>query len=214
MKIFKDLTGLKFGKLTVIGLDHKEKRKTRGYRIFWRCICDCGNECIVNGDSLKYNRQNSCGCLHIEAAVQRRKTYELRNTSAYRIWNGIKYRCFNKNCLQYPYYGGRGITMFFAWIDDFQVFYDYVSKLPHFGEQGYSLDRIDNNGNYEPNNIRWATRTTQSRNRRSNVTVEYNGKKITLAEASEITGVKPFTLHSRIKRGLTGEDLFKPVHHQ
>ncbi|MBQ7705889.1 MAG: hypothetical protein IJT73_10795 [Selenomonadaceae bacterium] len=106
-------------------------------------------------------------------------------------------------------YGGRGITVYPAWIDDFQAFYDYVSKLEHFGETGYTLDRIDNDGNYEPDNLRWADAKTQQRNTRKNVFVEYQGQKMTLTEASEKSGINLKTLKDRLKRGETGEYLFR-----
>lgn len=101
--------------------------------------------------------------------------------------------------------------MFSAWIDDFQAFYDYVSKLPHFGEKGYTLDRIDNSGNYEPNNVRWATAKTQARNRRNNRLVEYNGELMTIADAAEKSGLPYYILQHRRSLGDTGGRLFRPV---
>ena len=98
--------------------------------------------------------------------------------------------------------------MYASWINDFKAFYDYVSALEHYGEDGYSLDRIDNNGSYEPNNLRWATKKEQARNRRSNRLVEYEGKLMTLAEAAEKSGIHIKTLRERLDRGLTGFPLF------
>lgn len=129
----------------------------------------------------------------------------------YRIWAGIKTRCFNLNYLGYKDYGGRGIKMFEGWIHDFQSFYEYVSKLENFGKEGYSLDRIDNNGNYEPGNLRWATKKEQQRNTRRNILVEYNGEKIILADAAQKVNIDAETLRSRMKAGDTGETLFRPV---
>ena len=117
----------------------------------------------------------------------------------------MKQRCLNPNDEHYKRYGGRGITVYPAWIHDFQAFYDYVSKLPHFGEKGYSIDRIDNNGNYEPGNVRWADRRTQAQNKRNIVTVEYAGVVMPILQAAELSGISYTTLLRRFHRGDTGE---------
>lgn len=126
----------------------------------------------------------------------------------YRTWADIKQRCCNLNNPGYKNYGGRGITMHEPWVHDFQAFYDYVSTLEHYGESDYSLDRIENDGNYEPGNLRWATQSEQNRNKRTNIIVEYNGEKMCLAEAAEKSKVPIGTLKQRLKRGLVGEALF------
>lgn len=206
----KDLTGLKFGRLTVLGVDHKKPCKN-GTRIYWRCRCDCENEVVVLGGSLTSGHTQSCGCLAHEIIIKRNQTHGLRNNKIYNTWSSIKERCFNPNCRNYKDYGGRGITMFSGWIEDFQAFYDYVSKLEHFGEDGYTLDRINNDGNYEPNNIRWADQKTQCRNTRQNVFVEYNGEKMCLMDAAELSGINYNSLFSRYEHGDKGERLFRPV---
>jgi len=209
MSKLKDLTGQKFGRLTVI-----ERVENKGRYVAWKCRCDCGNEVIVRGDVLKCGRTKSCGCLHNEAAVVnvvKNHKHKKSGKKIYKIWQNMKKRCFNTNSNDYQRYGGRGITVYDEWIHNFQAFYDYVSQLPHFGEKGYSLDRIDNNGNYEPDNVRWADAKTQCRNRRSNCIVEYNGKSMTLAESSEKSGIAFKTLRDRYKRGDTGDRLFRPV---
>lgn len=200
-RLFKDLTGMKFGRLTVL-----ERAANKGKKTAWRCKCDCGNSCVVAGNNLRSGEVKSCGCL-------RGQNHGLRNDKFYNTWCNIKKRCFNTGSSDYKYYGGRGITMFPAWIHDFQAFYNYVSKLPHFGEEGYSLDRIDNNGNYAPGNIRFADVKTQCRNRRSNHIVEYNGETMTLAEAAELSGIPYATLKRRCNVGDTGDRLFRPVNH-
>lgn len=195
----KDLAGLKFGRLTVL-----ERADNKGRYTVWRCRCDCGNVCVVTGNSLKSGRTKSCGCLHGQK-------HGMADTDIYNTWISIKQRCFNPKTPNYNRYGGRGITICDEWKDDFQAFYDYVSKLPHFDEKGYSLDRIDNNKGYEPDNIHWADAKTQARNTRRNIFVEYNGVKMTLSEAAEKSGVQVGTLWSRIQRGDRGERLFRPV---
>lgn len=101
--------------------------------------------------------------------------------------------------------------MYLAWIHNFQAFYDYVSQLEHYGEEGYTLDRIDNNGNYEPNNVRWADRKTQRRNQTRIHFIEYNGVLMSLAEAAEKSGISYGTLKCRYRVGDRGDRLFRPV---
>ena len=185
-----DLTGQKFGRLTVLGLVEIKRNQT-----YWLCRCSCGTEKVVCCRTLTSGHAKSCGCLNFENAP----THGMSNSKIYRAWADIKTRCLNRNCNHngYKNYGGRGISMFSGWIEDFQAFYDYVSKLEHFGEKGYTLDRINNDGNYEPENVRWADRKAQQRNTRRNVFVEYQGKKMTLAEASEKSGINYQTLCQR-----------------
>ena len=203
MRQLIDLTGMKFGRLTVI--ERAENSKNRGAR--WLCQCDCGKKVIVRSSDLRNGQTVSCGCWNRERSTK----HGMAHTKIYEVWKTIKARCFNPNNHKYPNYGGRGITMFAKWISDFQSFYDYVSTLPHFGEEGYSLDRINNNGNYEPDNLRWADRKTQARNKCDTIYVKYKDRLVTLGEASEITGIPYITLWERLKRGITGEDLYKPV---
>lgn len=193
-----DLRGQKFGRLTVI--ERAENAKCGEAR--WLCKCACGKEVVVFGNALRSGNTSSCGCW-------RGQKHGMAHSKIYQTWQDIKRRCFNPNCKEFKNYGGRGITMFSEWIDDFQKFYDYVSNLPHFDEENYSLDRIDNNGNYEPDNLRWADQKTQCRNRRNNHLVKYGDRWVTLIELSDITDIPYQTLQKRLKRGITGEDLYK-----
>lgn len=153
-----DLIGEKFGKLTPIKYMVGSK---------WECLCDCGNRCIVRTAKLTTGYTRSCGCLkhnkyHITHGLGKPKTYS--------HWYNIKSRCYNKNHPRYADWGGRGIKVCNEWKNDFKVFHTYVINLPHYDEDGYtSIDRIDNNGNYEPGNIRWATPTIQNNNKRKKV---------------------------------------------
>ena len=198
---FKDLTGMTFGRLRVISFDHFNKTGNA----CWKCVCSCGNECVVASGNLKNGNTSSCGCL---VKKGNHLTHGKSNDRVYTLWTNIKQRCFNPRYNGFADYGGRGIAVYEPWIHDFPAFYDYVSQLEHYGEDGYTLDRIDNNGNYEPGNLRWATVKEQARNTRHNILVEYNGEKMTVAEAAEKSGVPAYLLYDRIKRGLTGFPLF------
>lgn len=152
------IQGEKFGRLTVIGFAYVNKY---GCSV-WKCRCDCGTELEAIGYKLRNGHTTSCGCS--------RKHHGKSGTKLHNVWANMKYRCNNENMPYYKDYGGRGIKVCDEWQNSFQAFYDYVSKLPHFGEEGYSLDRINNDGNYEPNNVRWATQKEQNTNRRRAVT--------------------------------------------
>lgn len=198
----EDLTGQKFGRLTVI-----ERVENKGNHVVWRCHCDCGSEITVRKDHLLTGATQSCGCLKREVHTK----HGVCGTKTYYHWGCIVQRCTNPKNPNYKNYGGRGIKICDEWRNNVQAFYDYISSLPHFGEEGYSLDRIDNNGNYEPNNLRWADRKTQDRNKRTNHTVEFKGVTMTVAEAAEKSGINKNTLLKRIRKGDRGEKLFRPV---
>ena len=201
-----DLTGQRFGKLTVIA-----RTESKNGRACWLCECDCGNTIVTTGRSLREAKRMSCGCKRDIANKGTRK-HGMSNTKIYNTWCGIKDRCFNPNSPHFPNYGGRGIIMFPAWINDFQAFYDYVSQLEHYGENNYSIDRIDNDGNYEPANIRWADRKTQQRNKRNSIEVEYKGEKMNVSDAAEKSGINAEILRTRIRNGDNSEDrIFRPV---
>lgn len=208
MPQFIDLTGKKFGRLTVI-----ERAENHNKHTYWRCLCDCGNETVVRADCLQNGISQSCGCLQkeISKSLKPRLTHGKRHTVIYAKYTSIKTRCFNKNAENYPRYGGRGITIYPEWIHDFQAFYDYVSQLEHYGEEGYALDRINNDCNYEPGNLRFADNKTQARNKRNTVTVDYKGETMILKDVAELTDIPYKTLYYRYKNGDRGDKLFRPV---
>lgn len=167
MPALVNLLGKKFGRLRVI-----EPVDSDSPHMYWKCLCDCGNIVNVRGQNLREGVTKSCGCLRSELSSKRAKKKfgsSPLQKKVRRLWWSMIMRCFNKNNAGYKNYGARGITVCDEWHNSRIAFYDYVSKLEHFGEEGYSLDRINNDGNYEPGNVRWATVKQQSLNRRNNV---------------------------------------------
>lgn len=128
--------------------------------------CGCGNEFPANVYVVNNGHTRSCGCMKIKEFIDRFKTHGLTDHPLYPIFKGIKSRCFNKNNKRYKYYGGKGVTLCDEWINDPALFVDHMLSLPHAMEDGYSIDRFPNeNGNYEPSNVRWATAHQQSANK-------------------------------------------------
>lgn len=162
------MLGQRFGKLTVIA----EGGKNKHGRYLWVCRCDCGMTTgPLNGNNLRRGDTTSCGCWRRETTGKTGKSAFKHGMSGKRIahvWSSMKARCNNPKLRNYKNYGGRGIRVCQEWNDSFESFYAYVSQLSHFGKPGYSLDRINNDGNYEPGNVRWASAETQANNRRSN----------------------------------------------
>lgn len=195
-----DLTGQKFGRLTVVEISGRQNG-----HIMWKCVCKCGNIITVKGVHLRSGHTKSCGCYKSETAIQVHTTHGMSKKNIYSTWNGIIQRCENPNNRGFLDYGGRGITMCERWRDSFEAFYEDVSKLPHFRENGYSLNRIDNNGNYEPNNVEWTDDITQANNKRNNRLITYNGKTQTLAQWADECGIKYHTLLIRLRRGWNTE---------
>lgn len=200
----KDLTGKRFGKLVVIGIDDSSGRKT-----YWFCKCDCGNTKRVRSDSLQNGSIKSCGCLKKEqdeinlSSTKSKITKETRgyasgNTRLYEIWQGMKRRCYNDTDARYCRYGGRGITVCDEWRNDFGSFHDWALENGYNDE--LTIDRIDNNGNYEPNNCRWSTMSEQCRNRSTNINIKIGNATKTLAEWCKIFDVPYSRVSARYHR--------------
>lgn len=201
-----DNIGKKYGKLTVVGIEHFTKNN--GHQLYmWRCKCDCGNERLVSPTNLKNGVQVSCGCYR-----KNRQGANFRHGGSkdrlYRIWQGMKDRCSNENTYYYKYYGARGISVCDEWKDNFSSFRDWA--LSNGYTDKLTIDRIDCNGDYCPNNCRWATMKVQQNNRTNNHLISYNGETHTLSEWSEITGIRVGVINNRLKCGRSvGEALGK-----
>lgn len=186
-----DLSGLVFGRLTVISLSHKKNGKP-----YWSCKCLCGKDVTARGDSLKIGRIKSCGCYIREIKKTSTRKHGLYKTPEYKAWSGIKDRCFNPKNEEYHNYGGRGITVCKEWIESFSCFYQHVGKKP---TPDHSIDRINNDGNYEPGNCKWSTYPEQQRNRSNNRVLTHNGESLIFTEWAKRLNIPEGTLFWRLK---------------
>ena len=193
---FVDLSGEVFGRLTV----HKVVGRNRHNQLIWSCTCECGNECNALGFIMRRGEKQSCGCLQRETTANINKKHGKTRTKIYAIWRTMTQRCYDPNSHAYNRYGGRGIKICDKW-KSFEGFYEDMGDKP----EGLSLERIDNNGNYEPANVVWATHKTQSNNRRSNVVLEFQGRKQTMQQWADESGLKIQTIWARLHRGWTIE---------
>lgn len=203
-----DLTGQRFGKLVVI-----EQAGKIGNHIAWICKCDCGNITkAISGNNLKKGHVKSCGCLYRKYDVidkvemQAETCAKPYSKRLYSIWASMKSRCYNEKCTNYEHYGARGITVCDEWLHDFQSFYDWAMANGY--ADNLSIDRENVNGDYCPENCRWATLKEQANNTRKNIVITHNGRTQTLSMWAEELGIDYHKLLMRIKRGWSPEKAF------
>jgi len=199
----EDLTGQKFGRLTA-----HTRIKVPGKRLRWGCACECGNQTEVPPSNLKSGNTKSCGCLATETNPVK-TTHGLsrlpggRKNPTFYVWQHLKDRCLNPNNEAYPNYGGRGIRVHPDWVSSFEAFYAYVGPRPG---PDWSIDRFPNNdGNYEPGNVRWATKKEQSRNRRTAVLLTFNAKTQCISAWAEELGSTRLRIWQRLRMGWSVE---------
>ena len=200
-----NLIGKKFARLLVVDHSHIDSLKKHN----WKCQCDCGAVKIVRGNKLTCGEVMSCGCLKKERQKASVTTHGKSRTPIWYLWRGIRTRCLNKNDKSFKNYGGRGIRVHPAWISDFAQFLDDLPEKPQSNER-MTIDRIDNEKGYEPGNLRWATYTEQSNNRRSNVWIEVCGQRKTQAQWDRELGKSQNYVREMSKKwGVSKEDVIK-----
>jgi hypothetical protein len=198
MPVAHDLTGRRFGRLTVSAFAGLSSCRRR----LWVCACDCGATATVQSDYLLRGATSSCGCLRRDPAL--RVTHGASKTLAYKRWVGMIQRCTNPRSQKWPDYGARGITVCARWSESFENFVADMGECP----PGGSLDRIDNDGPYSPENCRWATHEQQASNRRNNTTIVVRGEHMTIAQACKRYGVSQTVAGGRLRRGWSPERAF------
>lgn len=182
-----DLSGHAYGRLAVISFDRLEKKKT-----YWNCLCQCGKIKSIQSNALRSGATKSCGCLHHDAVIQAKTIHQGSYLPEYRIWRGMKTRCNNKNDKSYPDYGGRGIKI--LWNN----FADFIKDVGSRPSEAHSIDRIDYNGHYGPENVKWSTSKEQNNNTRFNLIVNYKGETLNLTQLTERFGLKYMSVWKRI----------------
>lgn len=197
-KRFPDITGQVFDRLTVIGYVGTRRRPPKTFTQ-WLCLCECGAHIVRDGSRLRSGEATSCGCKkieHIRGMGQKKRTHGMTGTTEYRIWTGMKNRCQNPNEPAYNDYGGRGIRVCERW-QHFESFFADMGARP---SRKHTLDRTNNDGDYTPENCRWASKGEQANNRRSSRLVTHSGVTHTVAEWARIANMDYFLLTRRLFR--------------
>lgn len=207
-----DMIGQRFGRLTVLARNNSRlPHNVTRLRAYWLCRCLCGKQTIVESSHLRNGHTQSCGCYKRDRIKKALTTHGHnpmgKPSSTHRAWSSMCTRCFNRNNPSWKNYGGRGITACERW----KAFENFLADM---GERpkGTSIDRINNDGNYEPGNCRWATRIQQARNtRRNHVITDGNGRRACLAEWAEIVGIMRETIACRLKIGVPVDQALNPT---
>lgn len=205
-KVVKLRTGVRFGRLKVIG---EGGRRPAG-EVLWLCVCDCGTEKRIPGSRLRSGASKSCGCLRRERGHLRGRQNRTHGHASggatsptYRTWRAMIQRCTDLNATGYDNYGGRGIKVCDRWLEGFENFVVDMGLRP----SGRTIDRLDPNGNYTRENCRWATDTQQRETRRDSISLEYKGEKRSLLGWSKHLGIPYATLHQRWSKGWPTEKI-------
>lgn len=194
---FKDLSGQVFGRLTALT---KHELNDKFNKVRWVCECECGSTLLVTSEKLRTGNTRSCGCLSIEtsrAQGLKNRKHGMTKSTEYKIWGGMKDRCYNPKHPAYENYGGRGIEVCNEWMISFEAFFKELGPRPSLN---HTLDRIDNSKGYQPGNCRWATGIEQANNKRNNDLHLFGGELLSLSRIAAMTGIPQPTLWSRLNR--------------
>lgn len=196
--------GTKFGKLTVLKLDYLQEyqnptNKRKHLKKYYLCQCDCGNIVSVYQGRFISGHTTSCGCKTLKHGQWKSRLYN--------IWRGIKKRCYDKKNKSYKYYGAKSISMYENWINNFKSFYDWAVNNGY--REDLTIDRIDNNGNYEPSNCRWVDNKTQANNKGNNRLITFNNKTHTITEWAKILNIPRHRIYYKLYKNLPISDIFQ-----
>jgi len=196
-----ELSGKIFGRLLVL-------EEAKDGKVKWWCQCSCGSEPFeVIGSDLKSNHTKSCGCLHKEISANNSRIHGKHDSPTYVSWSSMKSRCYNKKIKNFYRYGGRGIKVCDRWLESFENFLEDMGERP---SKDCSLDRVDNDGDYTPDNCRWATAKTQGINKSNVLVLTYKGRTLPLVVWCEELNLVYRTIHNRIyTRGYSVEEAFE-----
>jgi hypothetical protein len=205
---YKNFVPETFGRLTTLGPKFHLPLRTNERKWFQVCQCSCSKQTIIVAqvNNLKSGGSQSCGCYRSEQTSKVKTVHKQTGTKEYWVCAAIIQRCNNPNNSDYPKYGGRGITVCDRWLAENNGFLNFMADMGHKPSAGYTVERKDVNGNYCPENCVWATYTTQSRNRRNNRLITYNGKTQCLITWAEEAGLVYGALQTRLNRGWTMEE--------
>lgn len=206
---FKDLSGQVFGRLTVLSLHGFDERN----KSHWNCRCSCGERAVVEGHKMTIGKTKSCGCFRSEVTAKRLTTHghagKIRGQE-YKTWEGMLRRCNCRSSSRYSRYGGRGIKVCERW----SSFENFLSDMGSHPGGEFSIERIDNNGNYEPANCRWATREEQGSNKRNNIHITFRGETLTVSQWARRIGMSRKGLLARLVKAWTIEEsITTPILH-
>lgn len=203
-----DITNQRYGKLVVL----KKQGKTKYGKSLWLCKCDCGNYKEVDISSLRKGNTKSCGCLVVENHPRKytdKNEYNYRKR-IYKIYDGIRQRCYNKKIPNYSHYGNKGIVMCNEWLDKKNGFFNFYNWAINNGyKENLTIDRIDVKGNYEPSNCRWITLQEQQLNRTNTVYIIINNKKEPLMKICKEKNISYSCAYNRLRKDKSINDLFK-----
>lgn len=196
--------GDRYGRLVVKDLPYNYRSPSGQIKRKVKCVCDCGTEKDYYLDLIRRGHTKSCGCLNAEEVKRKRTTHGNYGSSLYHVWNMMIQRCSNPRCNAYSRYGGRGIKVCQEWVRSFESFNEWALSNGYI--YGLTIDRIDNDGDYEPSNCRWVSMKIQCNNRRNSRYFEINGETHTLSEWCELSSVEYGLVKGRLRLGWSIED--------